>query len=838
MCDFAYDHRSLPEKESLPYFSVGTARTSPTSEPTLYTIYTYDPLRRILTAANVLGTTSTSYNQWKTTVTDALAKQKILTNDAFNRLIRVEEKNGLETYVTGYEYNPLGNLIRITDAQSNVRNFSYDGLGRRTTVEDLHAPNDTTFGVWTLRYDNVGNLTERSDPKNQVVKFDYDALNRMWKEDFLGQAGVEVTYVYDNCPDGIGRLCSDSKINVTRIREYSALGQVKKETATVFAANYETRYEFDRQGNLTLLTNPDNSQIKYEYNQAGLLERILNKESTNPNFSHLVTDFDYAPTQNVTEIHYSSGARTIITYDANEFYRLRRKLTNNGIGQNIQDLNYTFDPVGNVKKIVDNSDLNTRKTLTYSYDDLHRLIWASAIKAVGGGIYDQQYAYDALGNITVKSDEGNYIYGGNQGQNVANPHAVTGIVRNGQTLSFSYDQNGNIELIGNSILYSWDYNNRLASANNGGVIINYGYASDGTRVSYSTGTSVTIYPTKFFNASGNVFEKNIFAGDMPIATIKGTGQQADVRFAHTDHLTSANVVTDMGGTVRESLDYYPFGAVRFDSAPTVERRKFAGHLYDLETGLSYMNARYYDGAKGRFFSQDPIYLEAGSSAFTKKWNNNWRDTKLNEHNDRYYDQFDRLREDKEDKTALREYLSNPQHLNSYSYVTNNPLKYVDPTGEWEVHLNFLETNLGLVGEAGNSWTLGFASDGTFGLSTTHHDGVLVGGDASIGISAGFSTAKTWRETLGKGQYVTVRGEFIGGVDVTTNYSNWKYTGTDVGFGVGKGIGVSVGETNTYSASQGNAAGIATGFKNVKNKVTNTVNQSWEKTTNFFRRIHR
>lgn len=639
--DFAYDNRSLLARESLPYFSVGSTRTAATSESSLYTAYTYDPLTRILTSANVLGTTLTLYTQWKTTITDALGKQKILTNDAFNRLIKVDEKNGLDTYVTGYDYNSLGGLSRITDAHGNVRNFSYDRLGRRTTAEDLHVPSDTTFGVWTFAYDNVGNLTHRTNPKNQVVRFDYDALNRIGKEDFLAQSGVEVNYVYDNCPDGIGRLCSDSNSSVTRTREYNPLGQVKKETATIFALNYETRYEFDWQGNLTLLTSPDNSQIKYEYNQAGLPEKILHKESTSANFANLVTDFDYAPTQNISEISYASGARTINTYDSTEFYRIRRKLTNNGIGQNIQDLNYTFDAVGNVKKIVDNSDLNTRKTLTYAYDDLHRLTWASATKAVGGGLYNQQYSYDALGNFTVKSDEGNYFYGGNEGKSFANPHAVTGIVRNGQTLSLSYDPNGNIELIGNSILYSWDYNNRLISANNSGAITDFGYASDGIRTSYSTAGSATVYPTKFFNASsGNVFEKNIFAGNVLIANIKGTGEQATILFAHTDHLTSANVVTDMSGTVRESLDYFPFGEVRFDSAPTIESRKFAGHEYDLETGLSYMGARYYEGGKGRFLTIDPVFLSSTGE------------------------------------------FSDPQSLNAYAYARNNPLRYVDPNGKW------------------------------------------------------------------------------------------------------------------------------------------------------------
>ena len=67
---------------------------------------------------------------------------------------------------------------------------------------------------------------------------------------------------------------------------------------------------------------------------------------------------------------------------------------------------------------------------------------------------------------------------------------------------------------------------------------------------------------------------------------------------------------------------------------------YAGQEYDTDTGLSYMNARYYNGKTGRFMSQDPIFISVG---------------------------FD---------------LSDPQSLNSYAYARNNPLRYIDPNGEW------------------------------------------------------------------------------------------------------------------------------------------------------------
>ncbi|OGF02187.1 MAG: hypothetical protein A3G07_02320, partial [Candidatus Doudnabacteria bacterium RIFCSPLOWO2_12_FULL_47_12] len=276
-----------------------------------------------------------------------------------------------------------------------------------------------------------------------------------------------------------------------------------------------------------------------------------------------------------------------------------------------------------------------------------------------------------------------------------------------------------------------------------------------------------------------------------------------------------------------------------------EQRKFTGHEYDRDTGLNYMGARYYDAAIGRFLSQDPIYLLAGATNFGSRWNNNWRDIKPGEPT--YSSQFGQYAEN---RLALMEYLSDPQGLNSYSYVKNNPLKYIDPTGEREYHFSF-ESKIGLGGEFGNQWTIGFASDGTFGVSTTLKGGGLAGVDASVGVSAGYSNANTWSDTLGTGQYVEVGGKVLYGGSVTTNFAGGNYTGTDVGVGLGvRGlppvpVTFSGGASKTVPVFQGSVSGLKNGVTNTVNKTVNaanraanatvnTVQQGWQKTGNFFK----
>src|SRR5207249_639574 len=116
----------LLQQESLPYFSAGSASTTATTAPALYTTYAYDALQRAKTIANAVGTTTKAYVNWKTTITDPNGKTKDLLNDAYGNLTEVDEHNNNATYTTAYVYNGLGALTKITDALSNIRNFTYD----------------------------------------------------------------------------------------------------------------------------------------------------------------------------------------------------------------------------------------------------------------------------------------------------------------------------------------------------------------------------------------------------------------------------------------------------------------------------------------------------------------------------------------------------------------------------------------------------------------------------------------------------------------------------------------------------------------------------------------
>ncbi len=112
----------------------------------------------------------------------------------------------------------------------------------------------------------------------------------------------------------------------------------------------------------------------------------------------------------------------------------------------------------------------------------------------------------------------------------------------------------------------------------------------------------------------------------------------------TDHLGSTRAWFDQTGTVTQRVDYEPFGGeiqragVAGYSGVGDPAQKFTGKERDAETGLDYFGARYLMAGQGRFGSPDPLSFQS-------------------------------------------EMMGDPQRWNLYAYVRNNPLRYLDPTGQ-------------------------------------------------------------------------------------------------------------------------------------------------------------
>src|SRR3989344_1979624 len=135
------------------------------------------------------------------------------------------------------------------------------------------------------------------------------------------------------------------------------------------------------------------------------------------------------------------------------------------------------------------------------------------------------------------------------------------------------------------------------------------------------------------NSTGSYDFTYVYDRNTLVARINPDGTK---QYEHTDHLGSVSVITNDGGAVIENTSYTPYGEEL--SGGDEDVKGYTGQFDDEETGQMYYGARYYKPGTAQFVSPDPII----NNVYT------------------------------------------PQNLNHYSYVLNNPYKYVDPNGLWAV----------------------------------------------------------------------------------------------------------------------------------------------------------
>ena len=186
--------------------------------------------------------------------------------------------------------------------------------------------------------------------------------------------------------------------------------------------------------------------------------------------------------------------------------------------------------------------------------------------------------------------------------------------------------------------YTYNAENQLTAT----AGVTYTYDGDGKRVQKSNGKlywyGMGSDPLDETDLAGNTnnssFNEYIFFGGKRIAR---RDFQNNVNYYFADHLGTARIVANSSGTVLDASDFYPFGAERPILSSSGNTYKFTGKERDSESGLDNFGARYYGSSLGRFMSADPFTVTPGR-------------------------------------------VIDPQQLNLYAYVRNNPLKHIDPTG--------------------------------------------------------------------------------------------------------------------------------------------------------------
>lgn len=438
-----FNSRGLVSKQYVPYFATASSSYSPIPTPQPpSTTFTYDAVGRNTRIDYPDATHSqVSFSDFVKTTTDQRSKQLRYTNDAYGRLVKIEEFNSGSTYTTTYEYDVLNNLKKTTDNASNETTITYDSLSRKTAMSD------PDMGMWSYTYDLNDNLASQTDAKNQTISFTYDALNRVTLKD-LPSGETDVIYAYDSAPTAysgqtgywVGRLAKVTDASGTHEFKYDKQGRVLSDTKTVDSVPYTFDRTYDSAGRVRSLTYPDTEVVTYTYNGFGDVETIQGVKSSVT--TDYIKEVNYNASGQITKTKYGNNVTSDYTYNANTL-RLSNILTKKPDGTTkLQELAYTFDNAGNVTAI---DDTVNSMSQDFTYDDLNRLT-----QAIGSAYGTQNFTYDSIGNMTAKANLA-MTYGAGS----AGPHAVTGVSASSGNLPFfcdpgagscavTYDSNGNM----------------------------------------------------------------------------------------------------------------------------------------------------------------------------------------------------------------------------------------------------------------------------------------------------------------------------------------------------------------------------------------------------------
>jgi RHS repeat-associated protein len=680
--------------------------TEPLGTPGVYNA-TVDPVRPTTSTFDVLdrdtggtlpdgATSTTAYGfgpdrsgtvQFMTTVTDANGHQTVTFHNARNLLTGQEQFHNGTPIWTSYAYDPLGEVISVTDDHGKVTTDGYDMLGRQI---DVTSPDSgDTQSVYDLAGNRVASITPNLRAEGKQISYGYD-FNRLVTVSYPDNPGNNVTYTYGApgaASNSAGRVIQVTDASGTTQQSYGKLGELTYEARTVNTTvgtldpTYVTQYTYDTFGRLQQLVYPDGETLTYHYDSGGLVSSVTGTKGTN-SYTY-VSRLEYDKFGAKAYLDYGNGVTSSYSYNP-----LNRRLASlqsaPAGGGDFQNISYTYDNVGNLTAITNdvavqpNGQNGGPTSQQFGYDDLDRLTSASGTYDFAPGkqnTYTLSLSYDSINNVLEKNQLNEVIepsgrtkmepasYDSTYAYNGAQEHAPTHI--GGST--YTYDANGNqtgntTDASGQRQTITWNEASQIQSLSNNGQETDYVYDDAGNRVIKRGALGETVYVNQYFTIrNGEIGTKQVIIGGTvvaeQIADHDPTVYEAKQYFFQDDQIGSSNYVTDATGNVFEHNEYFPTGETWVQEASDTNNIPFgfAGKEFDPESGFYYMGARYYDPVTGIFESPDTV-LASNLRALNSSSAPN---------------------------------IFAPTFLNLYNYADDQPLTKTDPDGLAPVEISWI-----------------------------------------------------------------------------------------------------------------------------------------------------
>lgn len=611
-----------------------------------------------------------TYDAWRNLTAIAMPDGSLIQTefDVLGRKIRMRDPNLGEIH---YTYDAFDRLKTETSGSREIV-LEYDLLGR--VVRKIVDKKDTLFWVYDTRkkghvsletdvhkntreyfYDSLSRLSKMQHTLNGKIYFtevEYDSLSRLRYKSYDGI--YKIGYLYsNNIQIGIEEVSTGNSNTLLSVEALNAYGNVTHKrygngvhtSMTYFGVSgllqgiQSQKKSFDFTAPLkecSLALNADPVPITLDLSTR---PRSLPFPITNPLSPFNPTD-PFNP--NNPSFPWTDPSRA----EKLKALALQNKVNKSVIDDKmLQHYSYRYDSNYNIALL---DDIQYAIKKGYTYDNLNRLTKYENSNAIQDPLVIK---YDQVGNITYKSDVGTYEYVNSKSNQVS-------YIYNSGTIKkkFSYDQYGNItEESISGLKISYTSFNKPFVIQKGLVSDSIWYGSDNQEVyrkkysNDSTLASATLRPFDDMEiekgSDGEVRLLYIRFGSELIAIREISTHSGSLspimKFIHKDHLGSIDVITDQKGDMIGKFQYSPFGeriVEMGDEESTA--RGFTGHKHYEAFGLLDAGGRYYIPSMGRFVSADPFVQSP----------------------------------------------DNLQSLNRYSYVQNNPLNNIDPSGFFKIRI--------------------------------------------------------------------------------------------------------------------------------------------------------
>ena len=627
-----------------------------TGEPQFWIDHSYDVAgvrrteqRPADEASGASASTHWNSSRLTRTVRDAENRISTHTQDAEGRLTNVTSATG---GAASYTYTAFGELATLTDANGIRTALTYDERGLPATV------NSPDAGLRTSSYNAFGELLSQSDastPAN-VISFAYDQLGRLFQRNDAGQGLT--TWEFNGASGSLlglpSRVTGPVGTNPTGFSEtyaYDSLGRRTAVTTALEGTSYVTNYGWDAFSRVTSMIYPttvDGARLYLGlwYDTAGYLDVIAQDLASGGSWWLPIFDLvghDALARERLVRLGSYNTLDEQRNYDRAST-RLREIRTGPELGAGKQNYAYVWDKVGNLRQ---RQDLGLGLSEDFSYDEDNRLLSARL-----NGTLTLALTYDAGGRIRSKSDVGTYAYSSTHSGAVS---GVSGGPAGART--FEYDANGNMSSR-NGKTISW-YPYQLPKRVDYGAVdyAEFAYGPDRQRIRQTARTGTTTLTTLYIGPHFEVeisgtsrrYRSTVFAnGEAVYSQVEQSSPPAlDAYFLHRDHQGSVDTLSRAIGTGTQKLAqrFDAFGKRRnsnWTADPAEVRasdshfleRGYTGHEHLDNVRLIHMNGRLQDPLLGIMLAPDPVLGN----------------------------------------------LLNPQTLNRYAYVANNPGSLVDPSG--------------------------------------------------------------------------------------------------------------------------------------------------------------